>query len=67
MCIFCSAIPAVMAAGVSLKVKQDQEMKQFPDADQPAKAPLIDAGVATAVAIVGLLASASLVHVQQGG
>lgn len=65
MCLLCASLPAVFSIGIATRANQRREQAQAEQQGQPVSLPLIPAGPATALTMVGIVAAAVLVHTQQ--
>ena len=66
MCIFCSAVPAAMALGVSAKAKQNQDIKQAELEGKPRPSKVIPAGRITTLVVSGLVVCSIFYHTHMG-
>lgn len=64
MCMFCSAVPAVVTLGLAAYTEQQRKNKEALARGEPPPQPLVPAGKATAAALVAIVAAAAVYHTQ---
>jgi hypothetical protein len=67
MCMFCAAIPATLAVGAAAHQKQHLAQQKDREDGKPFTKPVLPAGPATAVMVVGLAVASVVYHTQVGG
>ncbi len=67
MCVFCAAIPATMALGVSAGARQNLERKKAEAQGEQAPKPTVPAGPVTLAILVALIAGSVFIHTQFTG
>lgn len=67
MCIFCGAIPATMALGVSVRANQNQQRRIAQAKGGQVQKPRIPAGPVTAIVVAALVTGSVVVHTHLAG
>ena len=62
--MFCAAVPTVAALRLAVRGEQQQKIKEAIALGEPPPRPIVEAGKATAVALVALVAVAAVYHTQ---
>jgi hypothetical protein len=66
MCVFCSAIPAAMTVGISVKAKQNQKIKLADMRGKPRPRTIVPFAKITTVVVSGLVVCSVIYHTHQG-
>lgn len=64
MCMFCAAIPAVLAVGVNAQARQNRSEKEAEVRGEEPSSPKVPPKAATAVVVAGLAVASIIYHTQ---